>query len=113
VDVVSASAELYDPARGAWTPTGSLNTERVQHTATLLQNGRVLVAGGIDGSFNWLASAELYDLATGTWGLTGSLNTARISHTATLLQNGTVLVAGGFDINFGILRGAELGHRHR
>ena len=60
------------------------------HTATLLPNGKVLIAGGyLD------ASAELYDPATGTWSATGELSEARWSHTATLLLNGKVLVAGG------------------
>ena len=65
------------------------------HTATLLPNGKVLVAGGVVTAAILLASAELYDPATGTWTATGSLNTARYYHTATLLPNGKVLVAGG------------------
>ena len=92
---------------GNWTVTGSLNIARAEHTATLLPNGVVLVAGGFDSSNNLLASAELYDPASGSWAATGSLNIARADHTATLLPNGTVLVAGGVD-NSGISASAEL-----
>jgi hypothetical protein len=87
------TAELYDPASGVWTPTGSLAAARYLHTATLLSNNKVLVAGGSNPSF--LKTAELYDLASGTWAATGSLGTARDIHTATLLPNNDVLVAGG------------------
>src|SRR6184192_3520023 len=74
--------------------TGSLATARNGHTATLLPNGKVLIAGGRNGN-SGLARAELYDPASGTWSATGSLATARAFHTATLLPNGKVLVAGG------------------
>src|SRR6266480_3619301 len=93
-----ASAELYDLASGSWTTTGNLNTGRYYHTATLLPNGKVIVAGGIDSS-GASASAEVYDPASGVWTTTGSLNTARYNHTASLLPNGMVLVAGGYDSN--------------
>ena len=89
-----------------WSATGRLNTPRSLHTATLLQNGMVLVAGGQDSNFNPSASAELYDPASRTWTATGSLNTARYRHTATLLQNGKDLVAGGY--SGGALASAEL-----
>ena len=79
-----------------WTATGTLNTPRFAHTATLLQNGQVLVTGGEDLTKNFLTSAELYDPATGKWTVTGSTATPRVDHTATLLPNGEVLVAGGY-----------------
>jgi large repetitive protein len=90
-----ASAELYNPATGTFSPTGSMTTARQGATATLLPNGEVLVAGGFDNTGTYLSSAELYNPATGTWTLTGSMKTARTGGTATLLQNGEVLVAGG------------------
>jgi N-acetylneuraminic acid mutarotase len=103
-----ASAELYDPATGTWTTTGSLHTARYEQTATLLTNGQVLVAGGNTGVFVGLASAELYDPATGTWKTTGSMRTVRRGHTMTLLANGQVLVAGGADSAGTYLASAEL-----
>jgi len=91
---LSPQARAVDPPPDGgfwtWTVTGSLNTARDTHTATLLQNGMVLVAGGYNDN-SALASAELYDPASRTWIVTGSLNTARGAHTATLLQNGMVL----------------------
>jgi hypothetical protein len=86
------TAEVYDPATGTWSPTASMAEERAFHTATLLPDGKVLVAGGSSSSS---LAAELYDPATGTWSPTGSTAQRRSYHTATLLPNGKVLVAGG------------------
>src|SRR5438128_6324559 len=94
------TAELFDPATGTWSETGSLNRARSNHTATLLQNGEVLVAGGIADT-----SAELYDPKTGTWRSTGSMNTKGKYISATLIPTGKVLAVGA---SYAGVIGAEL-----
>jgi N-acetylneuraminic acid mutarotase len=87
---------VHEAQAASWVANSPLITARYDHTATLLTNGQVLVAGG-NGSSGYLSSAELYNPASGTWTNTGSLITARQQHTATLLPNGKVLVVGGFN----------------
>ena len=102
---VQDTAELYDPATGTWTPTGSLNVRRALHVAVLLTNGKVLVAGGRTcdqpppatcGSTFRTNTAELYDPATGAWTPTGSMSADRHTTAAVRLLDGRVLVPAGF-----------------
>lgn len=84
-------------ASGTFQNTGSMNVARIDHTATLLANGEVLVAGGNNNTTGYLSSAEVYNPATGKWTLTGSMTVPREGHDAVLLSNGQVLVAGGIN----------------
>ena len=90
-----ASAEILRADTLQFQPTGSLHRPREGQTATLLQDGRVLMAGGGNGGL--IGTAELYDPKTGTFRETGSLTTPRHKHTAGLLPDGRVLIAGGSD----------------
>ena len=108
----SATAELWDPATNAWTPTASLNRPRTALVAAALPDGRVLVTGGLDrgpldpgndpayacGATDAAAfsSTYLYDPATGRWSRAGLLGTARAAASGAVLPDGRVLVAGGY-----------------
>ena len=92
----SKKGELYDPASGAFSETGStVNYHRQGVTATLLNDGKVLIAGGV----NAQKIAEIYNPETGLFSLTDSLKNVHCYHTATLLPDGRVLIAGGQDNN--------------
>ncbi len=105
---VTASAEIYNPATGQWSPTGSMAVARGNLSLTLLANGMVLAAGGSTAAADALGSSELYNPATGKWVLTGKMNIPRSEHTATLLGNGMVLAAGGENVNGVTFARAEL-----
>jgi hypothetical protein len=96
------SAELYDHVHRAFKPTGSMAEKRGGHTATLLADGKVLIAGGgkEDGGHSWLGegsvAAEVYYPAAGTFIATGKMTEGRVGHTATRLSDGKVLITGGW-----------------
>jgi Putative Ig domain/Galactose oxidase, central domain len=91
---VLSSAEIYDPVAGTIAAAGNMIEARASHSATLLQDGRVLLAGGYNNT-GPLATAEIYDPTTGSFTAIGNLVTPRSGHTAVLLPSGLVLLAGG------------------
>ena len=106
---VSGTAALTVAPPIGFVLTGSLNTKRTLPTATLLNDGTVLVAGGAGATgFTTLASAETYNPTSGTFTATGNMNSARFRATATLLPDGMVLVAGGTNAAGAYLASAEL-----
>lgn len=82
---------------GTVSALNSMNKNRAAHTATFLDNGKVLIVGGFSGAENGMTSTEIFDPAAKTFALGNNLSAARASHTATLLPNGKVLIAGGFN----------------
>lgn len=106
----TSAAAIFDPVRGTWAPTGALAAPLVSLTATLLRDGRVLAAGGLDPlKGRATTAAAIFDSTAtdpatgrrGAWTPTAAMHAPRSSHTATLLADGRVLVAGGCDTNCG------------
>jgi hypothetical protein len=101
-----SSVELFDPSNNSMEELSALSERRASHTATLLTDGRVLIAGGYNGDY--LQSLEVFDPATRRFAPAGSLIAARSGHTATLLPDGRVLFVGGVGPGWTFLRSAEL-----
>jgi hypothetical protein len=104
----SANAEIYDPTADLWTNLPPMNGVRSGHTATLLNDGRVLITGGALLNGVVLSAAEVFDPGTNTWSLVASMATAHAFHAATLLDDGRVLVAGGFNTDVSFTAAAEI-----
>jgi hypothetical protein len=95
-------------AAGSISVTNSMGTARAAHTATLLANGKVLIAGGMESETNTLSTAELYDPGDGRFHSAGNMTTKRVGHKAVLLRTGKVLILGGSNREDGALDSAEL-----
>jgi len=91
----NASTEIFEPVTRTYSAGPALSADRGYHTATVLNDGRVLIAGGVSTNSVTLDSCEIYDPVTNTISAAAPMPAPRAGHTATLLGNGKVLVAGG------------------
>src|SRR5882724_10941523 len=105
---VLLAVSTLPPPPGSIAPTGSPSVARFSHTATLLPNNKVLIAGGMERNGVWLDSAELYDPASGHFSAANKMGSRRSGATATLLASGKVLIAGGSDGSGRSLSSAEI-----
>jgi len=104
---IYSSAELFDPGNGRFAATTSMSIQRLQHTATLLSTGQILIVGGGNQQTGVAASSEIYDETKGVFTVSGSMLSPRQYHAAALLPNRKVLVTGGASDST-VLSSAEL-----
>ncbi len=107
-DAVAREPAMATTNAGVLVSAGAMSSARASHTATVLPDGRVLLAGGMPGEENTAAGAEVYDPRSGAFSQTGPMPMPRHSHTATLLPDGTVLITGGYDAAGQYLRSTEI-----
>lgn len=92
--IILNKVEIYDPVTETWIEAAQMNLERTEHTATLLNDGRVLVTGGETNNFS-TSQCELYNPNSNTWEFTGNMLEERSDHAALLLSNDKVFICGG------------------
>jgi N-acetylneuraminic acid mutarotase len=93
--VPQKTAEVYDSATDSWTVTGNLTTGRMNAEAILLDDGKVMVAGGYSIGTGYLNAVEVYDLETNSWSVTASMAYAKTGFSLIRLPNGNVIAVGG------------------
>jgi WD40 repeat protein len=103
-----SSAEIWDPATGKFSPTGSMLSPNADAQATVLKDGSILVTGGLSNTDIIVSAAEIYTPSSGEFTATGSMTNSRTSHSATLLKDGGVLIVGGWGNNGDNLSSAEI-----
>ena len=101
-----STAELINVSAATVTGVGSMTEARIDHTATALPDGRVVLAGGYNGEY--LSSVEIFDPARKRFAVIGSLREGRSGHTATLLPGGRILIIGGVGRGWSFLASAEI-----